>query len=259
MEQREIEFIAEQEWKNHLQWKQDPKNAKIVDFTERLYHDLNQLGYNIQWGFSMQPAVFNGDNRIFPICKKFIEEAENDKELKNYVSMVVWILAHKRMTVATGFLLQHYFKALHSFVDSELLSTYAQTIAKIQDKRYIQEYRVLTRPEVICYTSGYIVEMLGKLKVYEAEKQLIELVDFRSSVELGWSEELFYSIGLNLFISQSAIKALGFLKSKKALPVIEKYLHPEILPGFFPNDKERKYKITEFRNLARKTIDRINR
>ena len=85
------------------------------------------------------------------------------------------------------------------------------------------------------------------------------MVDFRSSVELGWSEESFYVIGLNLFVSESAIKALGFLKCKKAIPVIEKYLHPEILPGFFPNDKRRKSHITEFRNLARKTIERINR
>lgn len=259
MEQREIEFIAEQEWKNHLQWKQDPKNAKIVDFTERLYHDLNQLGYNIQWGFSMQPSVFNGDNRIFPICKKYIEEAELDDELKTVASMIVWILAHRRMTIATEFLLQHYREALYTTEDRELLSTYAQTIAKIQDKRYVHEYKTLTKPEVICYTSAYIVQLLGRLKVYEAEEQLIELVDFRSSVELGWSEESFYSIGLNLFVSESAIKALGFLKCKKAIPVIEKYLHPETLPGFFPNDKERKHHITEFRNLARKTIERINR
>ena len=259
MEQREIEFIAEQEWKRELEWRADPKNAKVMHFADRLFHDLNELGYNIQWGFSMQPTVFNGDNRIFPMSKKFIEEAENDKELKKYASMVVWILAHKRMTVATEFLLQHYLKAIHSFVDSELPSTYAQTIAKIQDKRYIQEYKALTKPEVICYTSGYIVEMLGKLKVYEAEEQLIELVDFRSSFELGWSEEVFYLFGLNLFVSKSAIKALGFLKSKKAIPVIEKYLHPETLPGFFPNDRERKCYITEFRNLARKTIERINR
>ena len=259
MEQREIEFIAEQEWKRELEWREDPKNAKVMHFADRLFHDLNELGYDIRWGFSMQPAVFNGDNRIFPICKKYIEEAGNDEELKRYASMVVWILAHKRMTVATEFLLQRYREALHTSDDRELLSTYAQTIAKIQDKRYIHEYMALTKPEVICYTSAYIVQLLGKLKVYEAEEQLIELVDFRSPVELGWSEESFYFIGLNLFVSESAIKALGFLKCKKAIPVIEKYLHPETLPGFFPNDKRRKSHITEFRNLARKTIERINR
>ena len=84
-------------------------------------------------------------------------------------------------------------------------------------------------------------------------------MDHRSVPNASQNVNTFYDIGWNLTISKSAIKALGFLKSKKALPVIEKYLHPEILPGFFPNDKERKYKITEFRNLARKTIERINR
>ena len=165
MEQREIEYIAEQEWKRYQEWRKDPKNAKVVNFADRIYHDLNELGYDIQWGFAMQPTVFNGDNRIFPICKKYIEEAGNDEELKRYASMVVWILAHKRMTVATEFLLQRYREALHTSDDRELVSTYAQTIAKIQDKRYIHEYMALTKPDVICYRSAYIVNLLGKLTV----------------------------------------------------------------------------------------------
>ena len=74
MEQREIEFIAEQEWKRELEWRADPKNAKVMHFADRLFHDLNELGYDIRWGFSMQPAVFNGDNRIFPICKNILRK-----------------------------------------------------------------------------------------------------------------------------------------------------------------------------------------
>lgn len=72
MEQREIEYIAEQEWKRYQEWRKDPKNAKVVNFADRIYHDLNELGYDIQWGFAMQPTVFNGDNRIFPICKNIL-------------------------------------------------------------------------------------------------------------------------------------------------------------------------------------------
>ena len=107
MEQREIEFIAEQEWKRYQEWRKDPKNAKVVNFADRLYHDLNQLGYNIQWGFSMQPSVFNGDNRIFPICKKYIEEAELDDELIGCVDMTIGILGHKKMRIATGYLIKN--------------------------------------------------------------------------------------------------------------------------------------------------------
>ena len=259
MEQREIEFIAEQEWKRYQEWRKDPKNAKVVNFADRIYHDLNELGYDIQWGFAMQPTVFNGDNRIFPICQRYIEEAENDDELIGCVNMTIGILGHKKMRIATGYLLRKYREAIKREANTTVLDSYAGAIWAIRDERYIADYLELINPKTIIIYSAFIVDLMWRLKVYEAEDLLIELVDHRSVPISNMTEKYLYDMGLNLSVSKSAIKALGFLKSKKALPVIEKYLHPEILPGFFPNDKERKYKITEFRNLARKTIERINR
>lgn len=259
MEQREIEFIAEQEWKRYQEWRKDPKNAKVVNFADRIYHDLNELGYDIQWGFAMQPTVFNGDNRIFPICKKYIEEAGDDPELQGCVAMTVGILGHRKMRVATEYLLRKYREAIAKNASFYILNTYGDTIYKIRDERYIKDYIELIDPKTINVMSSFMIDLLGKLKVHEVEDTLITLVDHRSAPTLHEPDPFFTEMGWHLTISESAIKALGFLKSKKALPVIEKYLHPEILPGFFPNDKERKYKITEFRNLARKTIDRINR
>lgn len=259
MEQREIDFIAEQEWKRHLEWKKDPKNAKVVNFSDRIFHDLNELGYDIQWGFSMQPTVFKGDNRIFPICKKYIEEAELDEELIGCVEMTIGILGHKKMRIATEYLIKKYREAIEREANTMLLDTYAWTIYAIRDERYIKDYLELIDPKTIIIYSSFIVLLVGKLKVHEAEDILIELVDHRSGTISEMTEKYLYDLGSNLSVSKSAIKALGFLKSKKAIPVIEKYLHPETLPGFFPNDRERKCYITEFRNLARKTIERINR
>lgn len=259
MEQREIEFIAEQEWKRYQEWRKDPKNAKVVNFADRIYHDLNELGYDIQWGFTMQPTVFNGDNRIFPICQKYIEEAENDEELTGCLNMTIGILGHRKMRIATEYLLNKYREAIKRGTDTTILDSYAWTIWAIRDERYIADYLELINPKKIIIYSSFFVDLMWRLKVYEAEDLLIELVDHRSGTISEMTEKYLYDMGLNLAVSESAIKALGFLKCKKAIPVIEKYLHPETLPGFFPNDKRRKSYITEFRNLARKTIERINR
>lgn len=259
MEQREIEYIAEQEWKRYQEWRKDPKNAKVVNFADRIYHDLNELGYDIQWGFAMQPTVFNGDNRIFPICKKYIEEAEFDDELIGCVDMTIGILGHKKMRIATEYLIKKYKAAIEREANTMLLDSYAWTIYAIRDERYISDYLELIDPKSIIAYSQFIVLLMGKLKVHEAEDVLIKLVDHRSGTISEMTEKYLYDMGLNLAVSESAIKALGLLKCKKAIPVIEKYLHPETLPGFFPNDKRRKSHITEFRNLARKTIERIDR
>ena len=259
MEQREIEYIAEQEWKRYQEWRKDPKNAKVVNFADRIYHDLNELGYDIQWGFAMQPTVFNGDNRIFPICKKYIEEAGDDPELQGCVAMTVGILGHKKMRIATEYQLKKYREALAKNASFHILNTYGDTIYKIRDERYIKDYIELIDPKTIHVMSSFFIDLLGKLKVHEVEDVLIALVDHRSAPDASQNLESYYFLGYNLTVSESAIKALGLLKCKKAIPVIEKYLHPETLPGFFPNDKRRKSHITEFRNLARKTIERINR
>ena len=259
MQQREIEFIAEQEWKRYEEWRKDPKNAKVVNFADRIYHDLNELGYDIQWGFAMQPTVFHGDNRIFPICKKYIEEAEKDPELVGCLSMTIGILGHKKMRIATEYLLRKYREALDKNASIHILNAYGDTIYKIRDERYIKDYIELIDPKTIHVMSSFFIDLLGKLKVHEVEDTLITLVDHRSAPMLREAEPFFTEMGYHLTVSESAIKALGFLKCKKAIPVIEKYLHPEILPGFFPNDKRLKCYITEFRNLARKTIERINR
>ena len=256
-EQREINFIAEQEWRLHLEWRADPRNAKVVEFSDRLFSALNSLGYDIQWGFSMQPATFHGDMRIFPICRQFIEEAGEDEELEGCMCMAVWVLAHKNMKVATEFLIQQYRGAIARGANNRVLSYYAQAIAKIKDRRYIEDYLQLTNPATIVYESAYLVELLGQLKVHEAENQIIQLVDIRIPPPKGRDEKFHYDVGLHLFVSSKAMKALGMLKSKKALPVIEKYLNPEHLPGFFPNDRERKDQIRKFRDLAQKTIAKI--
>lgn len=210
-------------------------------------------------GFSMQPTVFSGDQRIFPICKKYIEEAGDDPELEGCVAMTVGILGHRKMRIATEYLLKKYREAIAKQASFEILNIYGWTIYKIRDERYIKDYIELIDPKTINVLSSHIIELLGKLKVHEVEDTLITLVDHRSAPTLHEPDPLFTDMGWNLTVSKSAIKTLGFLKCKKALPVIEKYLYPETLPGFFPNEKERKYKITEFRNLARKTIERINR
>ena len=173
--------------------------------------------------------------------------------------MTIGILGHRKMRIATEYLLNKYREAIKREANTTILDSYAGTIWAIRDERYIADYLELIDPKRINIYSSFFVDLMWRLKVHEAEDLLIELVDHRSGTISEMTEKYLYDMGLNLSVSKSAIKALGLLKCKKAIPVIEKYLHPETLPGFFPNDKRRKSHITEFRNLARKTIERINR
>lgn len=255
MEEREIRFIAEEQWKRNLEWRADPKNAKIVNFTDRVYAELNTLGYNVEWGFTMQPAYFDGDIRIFPIAKKYIEEAFEDKELSSCVNMLIGILGHKKMTVATSYLIEIYRRALKEQADSCILNASGWAILTIKDKRYIDEYISLLADELLVPYTGYFIELLSKLKVHEVEDRLMELMDSRLKPRAIDNAEFFYYIGHDITLVKDSIKALGRLKCKKAIPKIEEYLHPTDLPGFPMNAKDR---IKDVSKMAQKALEKIN-
>ena len=257
MDKRDIEFIAETEWKSYLKRRKDPKNKKGYDFDDKLYSDLNQLGYNIQWGFNLQPTVFNGDERIFSIVKKYVsilEKSNYDREYMGTVSLLVHCLAHKKATYATEWLIEKYKEAVKKDVFFVLVNSYAGTIATIRDRRYVNEYIGLCQGEYLCSYSSYFVELLGKLKVTEAEDLLISLIDYRAKPQFQKNDEFFYSLGSDIWVSICAVEALGRIKSKKALPLIEKCLNIENL-----YDYKNKTDKTLMRNTAKKAIERINK
>lgn len=260
MDERELNFIAETEWKQYLEDRADPKNKKRYDFSDKLFFDLNALGYDIQWGFSLQPSVFNGDERIFPIVKKYVtllEESDYCKDYIGIVSLLVHCMAHKKCTFATEWLLEKYRYAVKNNIFFELTNSYADTITTIKDNRYIDEYINLCMGNYLCADSGYFVQLLGKLKVVKAENLLIELIDYRAKPNCQMGNECFYNLGLDLFVSEMAVKSLGLIKSTKAIPKIKECLNPEKLQGF--SDKGRTRFCTEMRNIAQKAIAKIEK
>ena len=132
-----------------------------------------------------------------------LEEAENDEELTGCLNMTIGILGHRKMRIATEYLLNKYREAIKREANTTILDSYAWTIWAIRDERYIADYLELIDPKRINIYSSFFVDLMWRLKVHEAEDLLIELVDHRSGTISEMTEKYLYDMGLNLSVSKT--------------------------------------------------------
>ena len=258
MEQREFNFIMDYLWEHEKKFRKDPENAYDLEVEQELLEELNALGYNFHWRMQLNRGAFTKkDKAIIPILLKYLDKFKNRNSKDEYICS----LGVKGFYDATEYLLNEYVKFLPPSYDGKWsLEAVSQTIARIQDPRFIDAYLSFLSDDKLVFPACHIVRMLGKMKVEKAIPHLIRLLDCENRIRNYYygtiSENLKYSV------SKDSIKALSQFKNPEHIKYIEKFLEPEKIPWIkYPDTKEGRYLLkstyAEYRNLAKKAIAKM--
>jgi len=258
MKQREFDHIVKDLWEHELEFRKNPKNAHDLQVEQELFTELNALGYNFTWHLQLNAGAFTEkDKTVIPIFLKYLDEFEN----KNFKDKYLCCLGVKGFYDATEYLLNEYSTHLPpSYDGSWSLEAISQTIAKIQDPRFIDTYLSFLNDDKVVFETCHIVEMLGKMKVEKAIPYLIKLLDGERK-----TADNLYGTSLEdtkFFVSQESIKALAQFKNPEYMKYVEKFLEPEKISWIkYPDTKDGRNFLksthTKYRKIAKKAIEKM--
>ena len=240
-------------------------------FKKDFYAELRELGYRINTEPQLHPKRFGYDKKIIPVFEKYLKKAESVRSyyhiggFSNYVQLMLFCVASPNLKEMTPFMVERYMFAVKSKAPNVILESYARTIFAMKDKKYLSLYRTLLEEEYIAFSASSIIAIFNKLKVYDIEDKLIELLEYRAELDskrkYKESGKAFYALGDHLNVCYASIKTLGDFKSKKALPYIQGYLTPENKVEYDPkvlDEKEYAYFLKTLKKVAQEAIDKIN-
>jgi len=259
MDQKEIDFIANDLYQRELEFRKDPKNAYDVQVEQEFFQELNTLGYNFHWNGQFDASIFSKKNKaIIPIFLKHLDRFKNANMRINYLGC----LGVKGFYDATEFLIAEYKKYIPPTYNSGNLNVVSQTIAQIQDPRFIETYLGFLNDNVLVTDTWHIIKMLGIMKVEEAIPHLIRLLDGARLLD-----NYYYGTTIEkgkFLVSQTAIETLSAFKNPKHVEYIKKFLEPEKLSWItFTESKEKHYNLKEtykqYKKIAEKAIKMMSR
>lgn len=201
-----------------------------------MYNELKKLGYKFNNPIQFDCYTFkDNDNCVIPIIIKYIEQLNSENLRLQYISS----LGVKGFSDATKYLITKYKQYLSPDYNQQSLNVVSQTLARIQDLRYLDEYFKFLNKNVTI-DACYLVQMLGANKVKEALPYLIELLDCVAIIPQKWIGTVLED--QKYYVSQCAIEALGKYKNLDLNKYILKFLNPEQLDWIsFSESKERNY------------------
>jgi hypothetical protein len=258
MEQREIDFIADDLWKDELEFRKDPKNIQIVQWESEFYKELNMLGYNFSWNMQFGSSTFSEkDGGIIPIFIKHLDKTDDEGIRSDYLIC----LGVKGFHDATEYVLNEYEKSLSPVGDGRIRNAAAQTIGRIQDPRYIDRYLNLLDVRKVVLETSYIIRLLVEMKIEEAIPYLVKLLDKENRIQGNYYGTLLEDCKYH--VSQEAIKALAQYKNPEHIKHIEIFLAPEKISWIrYPDTKDGRYLLKktykEYKKIAEKAIRKMS-
>jgi len=256
MEQRVIDAVAKDLWKDELKFRKDPKNANVVRLEKEFFKELNELGYEFSWSMQFSSNTFTEkDKAIIPIFIKYLDMFDDD--LKSHF---IFCLGVNGFYDATEYVLNEYERSLLPSGDVGLQCAAAQTLERIQDPRYIDKYIYFLNENATVFSTWYFASLLGKMRVKKAIPHLIKLLDGENKIK-----ESYYGTGLEdekYAVSQESIKALAQFKDPEHIKYVEKFLEPENLSWIqYPDTKDGRYLLKktyrEYKKIAEKAIKKM--
>ena len=238
-------------WEN-IKYHLDPKNRHDIQLQKELKAELRRKGYAFNPTEMFNCYTFGTkDNGVVPILIKYIEQFDSDGCKMQYTSA----LGVKGFDSASEYLLTKYEEYLHPYNQMNL-NIVAQTLARICDLRFLNEYLEILSKDVTI-DACYLVQMLGKLKVEEAVPCLIGLIDRIAIIPEKWNGTLLED--QKYYVSQCAIEAIGKFQRKEYNQYIEKFLDPQSLSWIqYTDSPEQKQLLKttykEYIRLAQKAI-----
>ncbi len=189
---------------------------------KQFYKEIAKLGYGFKYRqFTICCKTFtSNDTAVVPIILKYLDQFEREGCKLQFMNA----LGVKGFYEASEYLIKEYKKNLPPHYNQPVLNEASQTLARICDLRFIDTYIEFISNNVTM-EAGYIVEMLGKLKVEKAIPSFINLLDYVAIIPQEWYKSVLEE--QKFYVSQCAIKALGRFKDHNLIQYIEKFLSPE--------------------------------
>ncbi|MDE6029062.1 MAG: HEAT repeat domain-containing protein [Clostridiales bacterium] len=161
---------------------------------------------------------------------------------------------------ASEYLIGEYKKNMPPNYNEPMLNAVSQTLARIGDLRYVDEY-IAFLSDNVSFEAGYLVEMLGNMRVEKAVPTIIKLLNYVAIIPQNWYENILED--QKFYVSQCAIKALGKFNDSSLIPYLEKFLEPEKLDWIkfdcVDNNKYLKRIYREYKELATKAIAKLKK
>ncbi len=206
-----------------LKYRLNPKNRHDIKLQKELFAELKKFGFNFHDHRQFNCDTFKEkDKQVVPILISYIDRFESEGCRMQYLSA----LGVKGFNDATEYLISKYKHYLRPEYDQMQLNVVSQTLAKICDLRFLNDYFEILSSDVTI-DACYLVQMLGKLKVEAAIPYLIKLFDCANIIPEKWVGTVLESS--KYYVSQCAIEALGKFKKKELNKYIEKFLNPSEL------------------------------
>ena len=235
------------------------RNKNDAKLERQFFKEIAKLGYGRKYRrYVISCKTFApGDNAVVPVILKYLDLFEREGCKLQFMNA----LGVKGFYEASEYLIDEYKKNTPPSYNQPVLNEVSQTLARIQDERFIDTYIEFISDNVTM-EAGYIVEMLGNMKVEKAIPTLINLVDCVAIIPDKWYESVLEE--QKFYVSHCAIKALGKFDDKQLTEHIEKFLTPEKLDWIkFENaENERlckKHVLAEYKRLAEQAIKSLEK
>lgn len=259
MEKKVLKVMSDYFWNEELKRRSDPKNAFQVKIEQDFFKELNAVGeFGFYWKMQFQSSPFKEkDKDVIPIFIKYLDRFEI--EWKAYY---IYSLGVKGFYGASEYLINEYINNMPPKYNSDMLNSISQTLAKIQDPRFIDKYISFLNYDVIVTETAFIVELLGNIRAEEAIPYILGLLDRENSIL-----EKYFGTGMEdtkYFVSQYAIVALSKFGNPEHVKYIEKFLKPEKLSWIkFSVEAQKDYKhiykstYATYKKIAIKAIQKM--
>lgn len=189
---------------------------------KQFFKEIAKLGYGLKYRiYEISCKTFtSSDVAVVPIILKYIDLFEQE----GYKLQFMNALGVKGFYEASEYLIEEYKKNSPPHYNEKVLNMVSQTLARICDARYIDTYIDFISNDAT-FEAGYLVEMLGKMKVEKAISSFINLLDYVAIIPKEWYKSVLEQ--QKFYVSQCAIKALGYFKNEHYVKYIDKFLTPE--------------------------------
>lgn len=226
---------------------------------KQFFKEIAKLGYGLKYRlYDISCKTFtSSDTVVVPIIIKYLNLLESE----DYKLQFINALGVHGFYEASVYLIDEYKKNSPPHYNSKMLNEVSQTLARIYDTRFIDTFIELISKDVT-FEAGYIIEMLGNMKVEKAIPLFINLLDCVAIIPQDWYKSVLEE--QKFYVSQCAIKALGRFKDYNLIQHIEKFLNPEKIDWIkFDNVENeklcRKSVLTKYKKIAIQAISNIKK
>lgn len=239
-----------------IKYRLNPKNRHDIKIKKQFYKEIAKMGYGRKYRrYQICCKTFAPtDTAVIPIIIKYLDLFEREGVKLQFINA----LGVKGFYDASEYLIGEYKKNMLPNYNEPMLNEVSQTLARICDLRYVDEY-IGFLSDNVSFEAGYLVEMLGNMRVEIALPTIIKLLDCVAIIPQKWHDNILED--QKFYVSQCAIKALGKFKDSSLVQYLEKFLEPEKLDWIkfdcADNNKYLKRIYREYKELATKAIAKL--